>query len=93
MEPNRELQFRVSLVRSSLGVDTTPSDLNITQFANHLLAELEQASLSEKRSSSSTKDQPKLKKIEDSQGGREGRGYEREEGQQKERQMVQVFLH
>ena len=63
VEPNRELQFRVSLVRSSLGVDTTPSDLNITQFANHLLAELEQASLSEKRSSSSTKDQPKLKRL------------------------------
>ena len=92
VEPNRELQFRVSLVRSSLGVDTTPSDLNITQFANHLLAELEQASLSEKRSSSSTKDQPKLKKIEDSQGGREGRGYEREEGQQQERQRCKFFF-
>eukprot|EP00435_Cladocopium_sp_Y103_P016796 s584_g4.t1 len=94
VEPNRELQFRISLVRSSLGVDTTPSDLNITQFANHLLAELEQASLSEKRTPSSTaKDQAKLKRIEDSQGSGEGKSKEKgEEGQSRERQRCKFFF-
>ena len=40
---------RVSLVRSGLGVDTTPNDVNVEQFAYHLLAEFEQLALSEKR--------------------------------------------
>eukprot|EP00435_Cladocopium_sp_Y103_P030730 s947_g7.t1 len=49
VEPNKELQFRISLVRSSLGVDSTPTAVNVGQLATHLLAELEQAALMEKR--------------------------------------------
>ena len=49
LQAHRELQFRVSLVRSGLGVDTTPNDVNVEQFAYHLLAEFEQLALSEKR--------------------------------------------
>ena len=49
LESHRELQFRVSLVRSGLQVDTTPSDTNVEQFAYHLLAEFEQLALTEKR--------------------------------------------
>ena len=49
LESQRELQFRVSLVGSGLGVDTTPNDVNVGQFAYHLLAEFEQLALTEKR--------------------------------------------
>ena len=50
LEAHRELQFRVSLVRSGLQVDTVPNDANVEQFAYHLvLAEYEQLSISEKR--------------------------------------------
>ena len=49
LESHRELQVRVSLVRSGFQVDTTPSDTNVEQFAYHLLAEFEQLALTEKR--------------------------------------------
>ncbi|CAL1154816.1 unnamed protein product [Cladocopium goreaui] len=49
LEAHRELQFRVSLVRSGLQVDTVPNDTNVEQFSYHLLAEYEQLSISEKR--------------------------------------------
>ena len=49
LEAHRELQFRVSLVRGGLQVDTVPNDTNVEQFAYHLLAEYEQLSISEKR--------------------------------------------
>ncbi|CAL1145208.1 unnamed protein product [Cladocopium goreaui] len=68
LESHRELQFRVSLVRSGLGVDTTPNDVNVEQFAYHLLAEFEQLALTEKKpgtSSAAAKgEQPKLKSLE-----------------------------
>jgi hypothetical protein len=50
LESHRELQFKVSLVRLGLQVDTTPSEVNVEQFAYHLLAEFEQRALTEKRS-------------------------------------------
>ncbi|CAL1146617.1 unnamed protein product [Cladocopium goreaui] len=67
LESQRELQFRVSLVRSGLGVDTTPNDTNVEQFA-YLLAEFEQLALTEKKPGASTAaakgEQPKLKSLE-----------------------------
>ena len=68
LESQRELQFRVSLVGSGLGVDTTPNDVNVGQFAYHLLAEFEQLALTEKRPGASSVaakgEQPKLKPLE-----------------------------
>ena len=49
LESHRELQFRVSIVRSGLQVDTTPNEVNVEQFAYHLLDEFEQLALTEKR--------------------------------------------
>ena len=40
LDGNRELQFRISLVRSTLGVDTTPSDNNIEQLLTTSLPRL-----------------------------------------------------
>ena len=90
LEQHRELQFRVSLVRSGLGVDTTPNDTNVEQLAYHLLAEYEQLALTEKRPgarSDPNKLKPaeaekpkvaKLKKLEEEKGeGSPGRKEER----------------
>ena len=42
LEAHRELNFRISLARSTLQVDATPTSASITQFALHLQAEVEQ---------------------------------------------------
>ena len=42
LENNRDLSFRISLARSTLQVDATPTATSITQFSLHLQAELEQ---------------------------------------------------
>ena len=85
LDGNRELQFRVSLVRSGLGIDTTPTDASVEQFATHLLAEVEQLALAEKRSTTS-KSEPKIKSFEVERGEKgKGKGKDRgdEEGQRK----------
>ena len=63
LEAHHELQFRVSLVRSGPQVDTTPNDVNVEQFAFHLLAEYEQLAVSEKRTGARS-DPPKAKPVE-----------------------------
>ena len=85
LEGHRELQFRVSLIRSTLLVDTAPSKENIEQLAHHILSEVDQLAHTEKKpqSSSAAKGDPmKLKSLEVEGGekgkpkGREGQGEE-----------------
>ncbi|CAL1157428.1 unnamed protein product, partial [Cladocopium goreaui] len=65
LESNKELQFRVSLARNSLGVDTRPTDTTVSQFATHLLAEIEQVALSEKRATAAMpKSEVKIKYLD-----------------------------
>ena len=65
LESNKELQFRVSLARNSLGVDTRPTDTTVSQFATHLLAEIEQVALSEKRATAAMpKGEVKIKYLD-----------------------------
>ena len=80
LESHKELQFRIQLARSSLGVDTTPTELTVSRFATHLLAELDQVALTEKRiSASATKtDGPKLKSMEVDKSGK-GKGKDRQD--------------
>ena len=80
LESHKELQFRIQLARSSLGVDTTPTELTVSRFATHLLAELDQVALTEKRTSgSATKaDGPKLKSMELDKSGK-GKGKDRQD--------------
>jgi len=42
LENNRGLSFRISLARSTLQVDSTPTSTSVTSFALHLVAEFEQ---------------------------------------------------
>ena len=80
LDGNQKLQFRISLVRSTLGVDTTPSDINIEQLAHHILAEVEQLALMDKKASAPTgKDPPKLKSMDvDKSDKGKGKGKDKE---------------
>ena len=42
LRDNQDLGFRISLAKSSLHVDTTPTESSVMTFAHHLLAETEQ---------------------------------------------------
>lgn len=52
LESQKDLQFRVALARNNLGVDVTPTHATVAQFATHLLAEMEQVAMAEKRAAS-----------------------------------------
>ena len=71
LEGNEALRFRVSLARNALQVGTNPTALSVTQFATHLIAEVDQLAMMEKRNSSS-KDPGsatnKVKKVEKEKG-------------------------
>ena len=85
LESHKDLQFRIQLARSSLGVDTSPTELTVSRFATHLLAELDQVALTEKRSGGAPKvEGPKLKSLEAEKQDK-GKGKGQEEGQGKPR--------
>ena len=81
LEANRELNFRISLARSMLQVDSTPTKDTVGKFATHLLAEMEQiAHLEGSKKSSNSKEAPKpaqpevrIKKMEEGKG-KSGKG-------------------
>ena len=82
LESHKELQFRIQLARSSLGVDTTPTEATVSRFATHLLAELDQVALTEKRITGGAPrgDGPKLKSMEaEEAGGGKGKGRDRQD--------------
>ena len=80
LEGHRELKFRVSLIRSTLLVDTALSKENIEQLAHHILSEVDQLAHTEKKpgSTSAAKGDPmKLKSLE-VEGGEKGKPKPRE---------------
>ena len=96
LEQHRDLSFRISLARSTLQVDSTPTSRTITSFALHLIAEFEQVVHSE-ISHNKKKDQPepKVKTFRPTEPGpsRERPQNGREEGdQQREFPPCRFFL-
>ena len=71
LEANRDLSFRISLARSTLQVDSTPTSTSVTSFALHLVAEFEQVVHQETSNASKKRAEPekpkvlKLKKLEE----------------------------
>ncbi|CAL1143731.1 unnamed protein product [Cladocopium goreaui] len=68
LEANRELNFRISLARSMLQVDSTPTKDTVGKFSTHLLAEMEQIAHLEGSTKSTSKDtqkqaQPEVKVV------------------------------
>ena len=77
MEGNESLRFRVSLARNALQVDTNSNALSVSQFATHLIAEIDQLSLAEKRSGGGgKKEEGKVKKLEDGCATKKTKGNE-----------------
>eukprot|EP00435_Cladocopium_sp_Y103_P053689 s116_g17.t1 len=60
-----ELNFRLSLVRNALLVDIVPTLQSVTQYSEHLLAELEQMGHHAKRKEPTMDAFPKVKKLEE----------------------------
>eukprot|EP00435_Cladocopium_sp_Y103_P007943 s2934_g2.t1 len=59
-----DLNFRLSLVRNTLLVDIVPTMESVTQYSEHLLAELEQMGQHAKKREAPV-DQPKIRKVEE----------------------------
>ena len=93
LENNKELQFRVSLARNTLGVDVAPTQTSVTHFATHLLAETEQAAMTDKRASAAMAkpDQAKLKAF-DAEKGEEGRYKPKEKTGKEKKEDCKFFL-
>ena len=63
---NQDLNFRLQLARSSLMIDSVPNHASITQYAEHVMAELEQVNLqSRKKDPPALPDPTKLKRFEE----------------------------
>ncbi|CAL1142931.1 unnamed protein product [Cladocopium goreaui] len=98
LESHRDIQFRVSLVRNTLSVDTTPTSSSVDQLAAHLLAELEQCAMTDKRSITTTAKKevelPKLKNME-AEAAEEGKGKGRDReknDEEKSKQKCRYYL-
>ena len=76
LKDNPDLAFRIQLSRSSLQVDTAPTEGSVMTFANHLLAEVEQIAHQDKRKKEDVKSgtDTKLKRLEESSGSSKGEG-------------------
>ena len=96
VDNNRELLFRISLARSTLMVDCAPTRSSVSQFANHLQAELEQIAHVERRgaaAANNNKQEVKVKKLEErteAKGESKGKGKREEKGG--ERMPCKFFL-
>ena len=79
LEVHKDLSFRIALARSTLLVDTSPTKEVVSQYAMHLLAEIEQVSHVEKKIASNkvvnTKaENPKMRRLEEETKGLGKRG-------------------
>ena len=75
LEQHRDLSFRISLARSTLQIDATPTAESVGTFAMHLLAEFEQMTHSEvqanKKREQTENKQKAMKSQEQGGGGRQ----------------------
>ena len=98
LESHRDLQFRVSLVRNNLAVDTTPTSASVDQLAAHLLAEFEQLAITEKKvmpiPTKKDTEAPKIKAVEvDSAEKGKGKGKDKERSEEERpRQKCKYYL-
>ena len=77
---DNDLAFRIQLAKSSLQIDTTPTETTVMTFAHHLLAEVEQIAHQDrrKREEQTSPSEPKVKRMEESTGA--GKGFENRPG-------------
>ena len=81
---NQDLNFRLQLARLSLMIDSVPNHASITQYAEHVMAELEQVNLqSRKKDPPALPDPTKLKRFEEVNNERK-KGREKKEMDEKD---------
>ena len=82
LKDNNDLAFRIQLAKSSLQIDTTPTESSVMTFAHHLLAEVEQVAHQDKRKKDDkpTIPEPKVKRFEETKGDGKGAGRDRGDG-------------
>ena len=75
LKDNADLAFRIQLAKSSLQIDTTPTESSVMTYANHLLAEVEQIAHQDQKKKEEKLSSPdqKLKRIGEEAKG-EGKG-------------------
>lgn len=77
LKDNGDLAFRIQLAKSTLAIDTTPTEAAVMTYANHLLAEVEQVAHQDKKKVERALPvitDPKMKKIEEGGKTAEGKG-------------------
>ena len=71
-----DLAFRIQLAKTTLAIDTTPTETTVMTYANHLLAEVEQVAHQDKKKAEKTQPSasldPKVKKFEERPGESKG---------------------
>ena len=81
LSAHSDLAFRISLARSTLLLDSVPNHTTVGQFADHLLAELEQLHLQERKKKEPTNVIPEMKAkemmVENEKGKAKGKGKEK----------------
>ena len=88
-----ELSFRLSLVRNSLLVDTIPTLQTVTQYSEHLLAELEQMGHQAKRREVQSEPQLKVKKLEENHKAEDFKaGFKAKEDGEMKKKPCRFFL-
>ena len=78
-------------MRSGLGIDTPPTDASVEQFATHLLAEIEQLALAEKRSPGHQRGEPKIKSFE-VEREEKGKGKGKEKGDEESPKKCKFYM-
>ena len=71
LRDNGDLAFRIQLAKSSLQIDTTPTEQSVMTYAHHLLAEVEQIAHQDKKKKEEKTilgPGPRLKRFEDTRG-------------------------
>ena len=81
LKDNADLAFRIQLAKSSLQIDTTPTEGSVMTYANHLLAEVEQIAHQDKRRREKEDKVPdlRLKRAEETSKG-DGKASRAEKG-------------
>ena len=82
------LQFRINLTRTTLMIDAVPTMSGIEQFAECIMAELDQVSYAKKKSAALQA--PKVKKLEEA--GRNGAGGRKTEEERKDAPKCKFYL-
>eukprot|EP00438_Fugacium_kawagutii_P026560 Skav206294 [mRNA] locus=scaffold3268:30491:38245:+ [translate_table: standard] len=88
-----DLNFRLSLVRNSLMIDTCPSQDTVARYSENVLAELEQLGQSQKKKEPPPEGNPRLKKFEAPSKPNEPGGWKgRKDEEGRERLKCKFFL-